>query len=33
MCVPATSPEVAEGLAGLEKHLDTEALGSLKGLQ
>ncbi len=27
------SPEVAAGLAGLEKHLDEEKLGSLKGLQ
>lgn len=28
-----TSPEVAAGLAGLERHLDLEALSSLKGLQ
>jgi len=28
-----SSPEVAEGLAGLEKHVDTEALSSLKGLE
>lgn len=27
------SPEVAAGLSGLEKHLDEEKLGSLKGLQ
>ena len=28
-----TSPEVAAGLSGLERHLDLEALSSLKGLQ
>ena len=27
------SPEVAAGLSGLEKHIDEEKLGSLKGLQ
>lgn len=28
-----TSPEVAAGLAGLERHLDLEALATLKGVQ